>query len=95
MTRDEFVSKLKENSIDPNIVSFNDDTKEGYCIRKNYFRWETLVRERGKEYDIIGYPSESDALNKMYLELLKLYGCRTQGDDFGYTCNDSAKTGDG
>ena len=83
MTRDEFVSKLKENSIDPDIVSFNDDTKEGYCIRKNHFRWETLVRERGKEYDIMGYPSESDALNKMYSELLRLYGCRGKTGNTG------------
>lgn len=73
MTKDEFVEILKQNQIDPNIVSFNDDTREGYCIRKNHFRWETLVRERGKEYDVLGYPSESDALTKMCCEIVRLY----------------------
>lgn len=73
MTKDEFVAILKKNEIDPNIVSFNDNTKEGYCIRKNHFRWETLVRERGKEYDVIGHPSESDALTQMCCEIIRLH----------------------
>lgn len=48
MTKNEFIEILKANKIDPNMVSFNDDAREGYCVRKNYFGWETLVRERGK-----------------------------------------------
>lgn len=40
---------------------------------QNYFRWETLVRERGQEYDVRGFPSESDALKSLSEELLRLY----------------------
>lgn len=73
MTREEFFKLLEANNINPNMVSFNDNTSEGYCIRKNCYRWETLVRERGKEYDILGYPSESDALKKMSENLIRIY----------------------
>lgn len=73
MTRDEFVTQLIINRIDPNLVCFDDDVQEGYCIRKNHFRWETLVKERGKEYDVLGYSSESDALENMLAELIRLY----------------------
>ena len=31
--------------------------------------WETFVRERGQEYDILGHPSESDALKNLFTEL--------------------------
>ena len=74
MTRNEFISILKDNVINPEMVSFDDNTKEGYCIRKNHYRWETLVRERGKEYDLLGFSSESDALQSLSDELIKLYG---------------------
>ncbi len=73
MTRNEFVRFLKKNNIDPTIVSFDDSMSEGYCIRKNHFFWETLYRERGKEYEVIGYPSESDAMIKMAEYLLSVY----------------------
>lgn len=72
MTRKEFISFLEENSIDCSIVSFDNTTKDGYIIRKNYYRWETLFRERGCEYNVIGFPSESDALSHLAEELLLL-----------------------
>ena len=62
MTKEEFLSALAKNNIDVK-VHFNDSAmSEGFCVRKNHFRYETLYRERGKEYDVIGHPSESDAL---------------------------------
>lgn len=73
MTRDEFIMVLAKNNIDPNIVCFDENIKDGYCIRKCYYRWETLVRERGQEYDVRGFPSESDALKSLSEELLRLY----------------------
>ena len=73
MTREEFIERLKEKGINPYMVSFNDDTKEGRCIRKNYHRWETLMRERGEEYDVLSFPSESDALERMYSVLVDIY----------------------
>lgn len=73
MTKEEFMTILKSNQIDPNIVSFDSNVKDGYCIRKNHLRWETLVRERGKEYDVQGFPSESNALESLLAEILSIY----------------------
>lgn len=73
MTRDDFLSELRTSNIDPNIVNFDTSNKDGYCLRKNYNRWETFVKERGKEYDILGFPSESDALQNLLQEILSIY----------------------
>lgn len=73
MNRNEFIACLKENGISPGIVSFDSSTNDGYNIRKNKLRWETFTRERGKEYNCIGFPSESDALQHMLDELIAIY----------------------
>ena len=73
MTRVEFLELLKKNNINENLVVFDDTIKEGYCIRKNYFRWEVFFRERGKEYDSKGFPSESDALQYLFEKLFSIY----------------------
>ena len=73
MNRNEFIARLKENGISPEIVSFDSSTNDGYNIRKNKLHWETLIRERGKEYDCTGFPSESDALQHMFDELVAIY----------------------
>lgn len=74
MTRTEFLDLLKEHNINVNLVVFEDPIKEGYCVRKNYFRWEVFFRERGKEFDCIGFPSESNALQYLFDKLLNIYG---------------------
>ena len=71
MDRSEFLIRLKKKGIDPQIVSFDSSTKDGCNIRKNRLGWEVFMRERGKEYDNIGFPSESDALQYLYDELVK------------------------
>ena len=73
MNRNEFIARLKENGIPPEIVSFDSSTNDGYNIRKNKLRWETFTRERGKEYNCIGFPSESDALQHVFNELVAIY----------------------
>ena len=73
MNRNEFIARLKENGISPEIVSFDSSTKEGYHVRKNELRWETFTRQRGKEYDCIGFPSQSEALQHMLDELVTIY----------------------
>lgn len=73
MTKNDFLLKLKENGVDTDLISFEDNSKDGYCMRKNYYRWEVFTRERGKEYDVIGFPSESDALLYLLDRLLKIY----------------------
>ena len=61
MTHNEFIALLKENDIDTNIVHFENSVADGYYVLKNYHRFEVFFRERGKNYDCIGFPSESDA----------------------------------
>lgn len=71
MTYVEFVDLLKENKIDIGIVHFESSVADGYYVLKNYHRWEVFYRERGKDYDCIGFPSESDALEYLLKKLLK------------------------
>lgn len=73
MTKVVFLELLKKHNIDVNQVVFDDPIREGYCIRKNYFRWEVFYRERGKEYNCMGFPSESDALQYLFDKLYKMY----------------------
>ena len=73
MTKNEFIELLKKYNISENIVVFDDTLKDGYCVRKNYYRWEVLFRERGKEYDCVGFPSESDALQYLWDKLYEVY----------------------
>lgn len=74
MDKNDFLKQLEENGISPAIVSFDSSIHEGYNIRKNRVRWEIFLRERGREYNCMGFPSESDALQYMLEILVKLYG---------------------
>ena len=76
MTKTDFLELLKNHNIDENLVVFDDSIKEGYCVRKNHFRWEVFFKERGKEFDCIGFPSESDALQYLFDKLFSIYGKR-------------------
>lgn len=62
MTKSEFIDLLDCNNISTNLIHFENSVKDGYYILKNYHRWEVFFRERGKDYDCVGFPSESDAL---------------------------------
>lgn len=73
MTKTEFLELLKSRTIDEHLVVFDDAMQDGYCIRKNHSRWEMFFRERGKEYEVIGFPSESDALMQLYKKLCDIY----------------------
>lgn len=73
MTRVEFFELLKKNNINEKLVVFDDTMREGYCVRKNHIRWEVFFRERGKEYDCIGFPSESNALQYLFDKLYSIY----------------------
>ena len=73
MTRMEFLQALRENDIDETMVSFGPVFREGHCVRKVWFRWEVFIRERGKDYDVMGFPSESDALQYLFEELHSIY----------------------
>ena len=69
MTYNEFVDLLRENNVDTNIVHFENSVADGYYVLKNYHRWEVFYRERGTDYDCIGFPSESDALEYLLRKL--------------------------
>lgn len=73
MTREEFLELLKKHNINEHLVVFDDIMRDGYCVRKNYSRWEVFFRERGKEYECIGFPSESNALQYLFDKLYNIY----------------------
>ncbi len=69
MTHNEFITLLNQNNIDSNTIHFENSVADGYYVLKNYYRWEVFYRERGKDYDCVGFPSESDALEYLLKKL--------------------------
>ena len=61
MTRAEFLELCRSSNIPTDLIHFENSVAEGYYVLKNYHRWEVFYRERGKDYECIGFPSESDA----------------------------------
>jgi hypothetical protein len=74
MTKQQFIESLKSNNISTNIVHFENSVADGYYVLKNYHRWEVFCRERGKDYDCIGFPSESNALEYLLEKITKHNG---------------------
>lgn len=74
MDRKEFSELLRRLEIDEHIVVLDDSVRDGYCVRKNGLRWEVLIRERRVESDVMGFPSEDDALGYLAQMLLRIYG---------------------
>ena len=62
MTRTEFLELCKSKNISTNLIHFENSVADGYYVLKNYHRWEVFYREHGKDYNCIGFASESDAL---------------------------------
>ena len=62
MTQTEFIKVITDNNISANLIHFQNTAEDGYYVLKNYHRWEVFFRERGKDYDCVGFPSESNAL---------------------------------
>lgn len=69
MTKPKFMDLLDSNNISPTIVHFENSVADGYYVLKNHHRWEVFYRERGKDYDCVGFPSESDALEYLLRKL--------------------------
>ena len=74
MTKDEFIKSLVSKGISTNTIHFENSVADGYYVQKNYHRWEVFYRERGKDYDCVGFPSESNALEYLLEKLLKHNG---------------------
>ena len=62
MTKTEFLELCESKNISTNLIHFENSVADGYYVLKNHHRWEVFYRERGKDYDCVGFPSESDAL---------------------------------
>ena len=62
MTKTEFFELCKNRKTGPNLIHFENSVADGYYVIKNHHRWEVFYRERGKDYDCVGFPSKSDAL---------------------------------
>ena len=71
MTKEEFIDFLGRNSISSDLIHFENSVADGYYVLKNYHRWEVFYRERGKDYNCVGFPSESDALEYLIKKLVK------------------------
>lgn len=73
MTRSEFLQRVSDEGLNMSAFSFEDPVNDGLIIRKNHLRWELVERERGIEYECVGFPSESDALLSLYEKLVALH----------------------
>lgn len=62
MTRIEFMALLEDHNISADIVHFENSVADGYYVLKNHQRWEVFFRERGQDYDCMGFPTEHSAL---------------------------------
>ncbi len=75
MTKNEFCNRLKQEGIPESVVDIdNKKIEDMHSLRFDGLRWLTFRRERGQEYEVMGYPSESDALDALFQRLLSLYG---------------------
>lgn len=70
MTRTEFFALLERNNISSDIVRFESSVSEGYYLLRNYHRYEVFYRERGGDYEHMGFPSESAALEYLANKLI-------------------------
>lgn len=73
MDKSEFLELLRRMGIDQSIVALDGFLRDGYCVRRNGHRWEVLTRERGVEFDVMGFPSEGDALRYLAQMLTQIY----------------------
>ncbi len=73
MDKGVFLDLIHQLKIEESIVVLDGSLRDGYCIRRNGHRWEVLIRERGVEYDAMGFPSEEDALRYLAELLQRTY----------------------
>ncbi len=71
MTRTEFLGLCESKNISTNLIHFENSVADGHYVLKNYHRWEVFYCERGKDYDCVGFPSESNALEYLIEKLVK------------------------
>ena len=73
MDKDAFIDLIHLLNVSENILVLDGSQRDGYCVRRNGLHWEVLVRERGVESDVMGFPSEEDALRYLAEKLMRIY----------------------
>ena len=73
MDKAAFFGLLSRLGINESTVVLDDSLRDGYCVRKNGLGWEVSVRERGVESNVMGFPSETDALRYLADMLIRIY----------------------
>ena len=75
MNRSEFLSKLADHKINAEgLVCFNDNFSDDiFVVNQNYYRWEVFYRERGEQFELKIFDSESDALDYLFSHILNIY----------------------
>ena len=75
MNKNEFVEILIKYNIDPNIVCFNDKIKDDvFCVMDNYNAVDVFYRERGREFGLQKFSTQSDALEYLSNKILVMSG---------------------
>ena len=64
---------IQRLGVKESVVVLDDSHRDGYFVRRNGLGWEVLVRERGTESDVMGFPTEGDALRYLADMLVRIY----------------------
>ena len=73
MDKRSVIDLIHSLNVSEDILVLDGSLRDGYCVRRNGHRWEVLVRERGTESDVMGFPSEEDALRYLAEILMRTY----------------------
>lgn len=75
MDKNIFIQLLNKHDIDPNIVCFNNTSKDDvFCVMDNYNTIDVFYRERGREFDVQKFSTQSEALEYLLKKVLTISG---------------------
>lgn len=70
MTRQEFLEEVRKEGINPRTFDLDNVKHECYVLNSDYYDYRVYYSERGSEYNIRHFVTESEALEYL-LEKLK------------------------
>ena len=82
MDRNEFWEYLRQNQIDPEMVSFDNSIAEGDIIQKKGPYWVISYKERGIEFNLHAFLTESEALEYELNRLVEYYEIINNPDNY-------------
>lgn len=75
MDKQQFMSLLIQHNINPEVVCFNDNIKDDvFCVMDNYKTVDVFYRERGREFELQRFKTQSEALEYLLMKILKISG---------------------